>query len=211
MAKTPPQAAAKNRPSSKKEDASALPLKEIKARIRGATGTDDTRLQSRLFSQVLSGTWLQSGQEENVAIIAALAALEAIAPADGLEGMLATQMVATHEAAMECMRRAMLSEQTFAGRDVNLKHAEKLLQIYARQMEALDKHRGRGQQKITVEHVHVHAGGQAIVGNVQGRAPARESSAASLALSDQTGDVVPLPDPLSAPKGAKQAARKSSK
>jgi hypothetical protein len=27
---------------------------------------------------------------------------------------------------------------------------------------------GKGQQKVTVEHVHVHEGGQAIVGNVEG-------------------------------------------
>jgi hypothetical protein len=33
-------------------------------------------------------------------------------------------------------------------------------------VEALSRHRGKGQQKVTVEHVHVHAGGQAIVGNV---------------------------------------------
>jgi hypothetical protein len=32
---------------------------------------------------------------------------------------------------------------------------------------ALNRHRGKGQQKVTVEHVHVHDGGQAIVGNVQ--------------------------------------------
>jgi hypothetical protein len=29
-------------------------------------------------------------------------------------------------------------------------------------------YRGKGQQKVTVEHVHVHSGGQAIVGAVQG-------------------------------------------
>ena len=33
-------------------------------------------------------------------------------------------------------------------------------------IEALDKHRGKGKQKITVEYVNVEAGGQAIVGNV---------------------------------------------
>jgi hypothetical protein len=33
-------------------------------------------------------------------------------------------------------------------------------------MEALNRHRGKGQQKMTVEHVHVHDGGQAIVGFV---------------------------------------------
>jgi hypothetical protein len=35
-------------------------------------------------------------------------------------------------------------------------------------IEALNRHRGKGQQKGTVEHVHVHAGGQAVVGMVRG-------------------------------------------
>ena len=38
-----------------------------------------------------------------------------------------------------------------------------------RKLEALNRHRGKGQQKVTVEHVHVHEGGQAIVGNVESR------------------------------------------
>ena len=33
-------------------------------------------------------------------------------------------------------------------------------------VEALDKHRGRGQQTVRVEHVHVHPGAQAVVGAV---------------------------------------------
>ncbi len=57
-------------------------------------------------------------------------------------------------------------DATFEGRDVNLKHATKLTRTYAAQMEALNKYRGKGQQKMTVEHVHVHDGGQAIVGPV---------------------------------------------
>jgi hypothetical protein len=51
-------------------------------------------------------------------------------------------------------------------RDQNLKHAAKLMSLYERQLAALDKRRGGGRQKITVEHVNVHAGGQAIVGDV---------------------------------------------
>src|SRR5215467_9650868 len=31
----------------------------------------------------------------------------------------------------------------------------------------LNRHRGKGQQKVTVEHVHMHAGGQAVVGTVE--------------------------------------------
>jgi hypothetical protein len=34
-------------------------------------------------------------------------------------------------------------------------------------LDALNRHRGKGQQKITVEHVHVHSGGQAVVGVVE--------------------------------------------
>jgi hypothetical protein len=32
---------------------------------------------------------------------------------------------------------------------------------------APNRHRGKGQQKVTVEHVHVHSGGQAVVGVVE--------------------------------------------
>ncbi len=81
--------------------------------------------------------------------------------------MLAVQMVGTHNAVMDCLARAMIEEQTLVGRDLNLKHASKLLSIYSRQIEVLDKHRGKGQQKVTVEHVHVSAGGQAMVGHFE--------------------------------------------
>ena len=97
-------------------------------------------------------------------MMAAYEALQNIAPRDELEGMLAAQMISTHNAAMECLRRAMIPEQTYEVRDSNLKHAAKLMTIYERQLAAPDKHRGKGRQKITVEHVTVEAGGQAIVG-----------------------------------------------
>ena len=97
-----------------------------------------------------------------------LAAMYGIGPRDEIEAMLAAQMVACQSAAMECLRRANLAGQTFEGRDMALKHATKLMRTYTAQMEALNRHRGKGQQKVTVEHVHVHKGGQAIVGNVQG-------------------------------------------
>lgn len=118
--------------------------------------------------------------------------LTSIAPKDGIEKMLAHQMVATHSAAMECLRRGMIQGQSFEGRDQNLKHATKLLSVYVRQMEALDKHRGKGQQKITVEHVTVEAGGQAIVGNVE-RTPQGERSEAPAPALDYKPDIsVPL-------------------
>lgn len=41
--------------------------------------------------------------------------LKGIGPKDPLESILAAQMVATHEAAMECCRRTHLPEQSFEG------------------------------------------------------------------------------------------------
>ena len=40
---------------------------------------------------------------------------------------------------------------------------------YAVLLDALNRHCGKGQQKVTVEHVHVHSGGQAVVGMVVSR------------------------------------------
>jgi len=59
------------------------------------------RNRSRFRGQVLSGVWLKKSQDPNEGVLATLAALEATAPADGVEGVLATRMVATHEAAMK--------------------------------------------------------------------------------------------------------------
>jgi hypothetical protein len=53
------------------------------------------------------------------------------------------------------------------GHGPHLNQANKLSRTWATLLEALNRHRGKGQQKVTVEHVHVHAGGQAVVGTVE--------------------------------------------
>ncbi len=140
--------------------------------FKEATGTEQPHLQQHLINQVCAALWIPtlkapSKDEKLAPIMSVISLLGAIKPADEFEGMLAAQMVATHNAAMDCLRRAVIRGQTFEGRDQNLKHASKLLSIYSRQIEVLDKHRGKGQQKMTVEHVHVAAGGQAMVGHIE--------------------------------------------
>jgi hypothetical protein len=71
--------------------------------------------------------------------------------------MIAAQLIATHNATMECYRRAMIAEQTLEGRRENLNQANKLARTYATLIEALNRHRGKGQQKVTVEHVQTAA------------------------------------------------------
>jgi hypothetical protein len=122
-----------------------------------------------LANQAGQALWTKNSDEaeHDRQLGATIAALAGIAPRDELEGMMAAQLIAAHNAAMECYRRAMIGEQTFEGRRENLNQANKLSRTWAMLLDALNKHRGKGQQKVTVEHVHVHAGGQAVVGTVE--------------------------------------------
>src|SRR5215813_767928 len=141
-------------------------LKPTLKRIGGSQSDD---WNSILANQTINTVWLAHSNDEtgDRQYKAILAALVGIGPKDELEGMIAAQLLAAHNAAMECYRRAMLVEQTFEGRRENLSQANKLSRTCAVLLEALNRHRGKGQQKVTVEHVTVNAGGQAIVGSVQ--------------------------------------------
>ena len=97
---------------------------------------------------------------------AMLDALMSLKPRDEIEGMVLAQMIAIHETTMESFRRVWLGEQRPRLRQDYLNQACKLSRTYARLLDALNKHRGKGQQKMIVEHVNVEAGGQAVVGNV---------------------------------------------
>ncbi len=166
-----------------------------------ATGTNDPELAQRLINQVYETLWMPaelSDEERFRHVRSAIAALRGIKPQDEVEGMLATQMVATHSAAMECLRRSMIPGQKFEGRDNNLRHAAKLMSIFTKQLETLNRNRGKGQQKMTIEHVNVEAGGQAIVGHIESHAkPPRERAKQSppepaKALEHKPGEVIDI-------------------
>ncbi len=99
----------------------------------------------------------------------ALAMLDEMEPEDGAQTMLAAQMVAVHVATMSCFTKAMLSDQTFAGRELYYKQAAKLAAIFAKQSDSFERMKRKGAQNVNVKHVHVHNGGQAVVGNIHGQ------------------------------------------
>lgn len=145
---------------------------QLKVPPKELVGSEDISFMNVLFNDLLNNMWLPEGISEHsktLKIEAALETLKQIAPKDGVEGMLAVQMASTHQAAMECLRRASIQNQTFEGRNMALKHGEKLLRLYMDQIKALGKHRGKGDQKMTIEHVNVEPGGQAIVGQVENK------------------------------------------
>jgi hypothetical protein len=133
--------------------------------MKEVSGTDEKPLQDRLLDQATRAVTDYVGRPiENMEYAAA--AMHAIKPQDGLEGLLAAQMVGMHTLAMEFGFRAALKDQTDLGVEVNLNRAVKASEAFAKLTEALSRYRGKGEQKMTVEHVHVHKGGQAIVGAV---------------------------------------------
>lgn len=142
---------------------------ERKGEMKPIGGAQSDQWNAILGAQVVQSLWTKHSDEttRSIQIDAAVAALEEVAPRDVLEGMMVAQMIAAHNAAMECCRRAMIGDQTFEGRHSNLNQANKLSRTSAALLDALNKHRGKGQQKVTVEHVHVHAGGQAVVGTIE--------------------------------------------
>jgi len=142
------------------------------AKMTEALGTADFDLQNYLLNQAMEtcfGFVTAKGRRDEYQAICSnrvMALLHGIQPQDEIEGMLAIQMVGVHNLAMETLKRAMLGGQSFEGKDVNVSQATKMLRTFIAQMEALKKYRTGGEQKMIVEHVHVNAGGQAVVGVV---------------------------------------------
>jgi hypothetical protein len=151
-----------------------------------------------IITQALDCLWLKNSSSElrDRQIGATLAALASFKPADELESMLAAQLIACHNAAMECYRRAMHGEQSFAGRSENLSQANKLSRSFSTLLEALNRHRGKGQQKVTVEHIHVNKGGQAIVGNVATAGGGRPAKSEEQAHAKEKAEPATLSLPL---------------
>jgi hypothetical protein len=169
-------------------------------RLRSIGGSDSDDFCNVLANQVVVAVWRahSDAEDRTSQVRATLAAMSGMKPQDELEGMLSGQLIASHNAAMECYRRAMIEEQTFEGRRENLNQANKLSRTYAALVEALDRHRGKGQQHVKVEHVHVHQGGQAIVGAITpGGGDARKSKDQphTPAVSYEPGTPVRSPDP----------------
>jgi hypothetical protein len=132
--------------------------------LMAESGTCDPGFLTGISGQV-ARIGAQGARIDETASNFLLSVVRAVEPRDELETMLAVQMGAIHQATMMMARRLNhvdnLAQQDAAERALN-----KLARTYAMQMEALKRYRTGGHQKVTVEHVTVNAGGQAIVGAV---------------------------------------------
>lgn len=94
-----------------------------------------------------------------------LSVVKDIKPKDQLEAMLAAQMAVVHVTMLRFTRQ-LADAETLQQQDSAERTLNKLARTYLMQMEALKRYRTGGEQKVTVQHVSVSEGGQAIVGNV---------------------------------------------
>jgi hypothetical protein len=91
--------------------------------------------------------------------------IKGIKPRDQIEALLAAEMSAIHATMMKFAQHLSIAETT---QEVDSfgNVISKLARTFATQMDALQRYRSGGEQKVTVQNVSVSEGGQAIVGNV---------------------------------------------
>ncbi|MES2252478.1 MAG: hypothetical protein V4482_02180 [Pseudomonadota bacterium] len=87
-------------------------------------------------------------------------------PQDELERMLTVQMLAIHHASLDCLSVSFVTGNYSDPRYQNLNQVNKLMRTFAVLMDSLGRYRDRGRSQLSVGHVDVHSGGQAIVGNI---------------------------------------------
>jgi hypothetical protein len=122
-----------------------------------------------------------------------LSVIKGVEPRDQLEAMLAAQMAAVHMASMTFARHLAHAEEIVLV-DSAERAFNKLTRTFAMQMEALKRYRSGAEQKVTLQHVSVADGGQAIVGNVTQvprESGQKRAAAPPPALTDT--NVVPMP------------------
>ena len=107
-------------------------------------------------------------------------AAESVHAANSLEKMLAHQMAVAHEAALRMMDRALSYEHRQADDQVEacrcINAAARLMSVYQDGLVTLQRLRTGGNQTVTVQHVNVQSGAQAVIGSVQTGGPSRRGS-----------------------------------
>lgn len=147
------------------EGADAIDL--LNLHIYEATGASNNAVGIQLLSNLGQGIIPAKAGIKTMAKLLNRTAesMHALGPQDEYEGQLIAQLIVLHEQAMEWLGKAIRTDRVdFA--NVYLNGASKLLTRHHETLDSLLKYRRRGEQRVVVEHVNVHNGGQAIVGTV---------------------------------------------
>jgi hypothetical protein len=137
------------------------------ALLMRALGTGEVDFFADLLAQLANAS-ADGTQVNDQRLNFMVSVIKGIEPKDQLETMLAAQMAAVHSLTMTFARR-LANVDTIPQQDSAECAFNRLARTFAAQVEALKRYRSNGEQKMTVEHVTVNQGGNAIVGNVTNR------------------------------------------
>lgn len=129
-------------------------------------GIGDVELASLIICEVEQDFSHVNLPKEMNGIEIATLMLGEMKPQNQTECLLAAQMLGVHHASVAFLKASNFSKSPEACESYG-RQAVRFMSLFIEQLEAMAKLKGKtGQQKVTVEHVHVHQGGQAIVGAV---------------------------------------------
>lgn len=150
-------------------DKTKINMEKLKGALKRAVGTTDVAIGEKILNNVAYGMAAEKNDER---LNQASALLPALRPKDETEAMLLGQFLALQDSGMKCLRRANLSEQGFYHVEKLFILANKLMNTANQTMQTVLKYRSGGQQ--TVQVIHVHNEGQAIVAQNLSHSSARE-------------------------------------
>jgi len=129
-----------------------------------AIGSMDQDFVNVLLTQIADAS-IQGRKIDEQGLNFILSVIRGVKPKDQLEAMLAAQMATIHVATMTLVKRLAYAHNTML-QDSAERALNKLARTYVTQMAALKQYRAGAEQKVTMQHVSVSEGGQAVVGNV---------------------------------------------
>jgi hypothetical protein len=132
--------------------------------LRDALGSSDSDFLNVILKQLANAS-AKGGHVDEEDLNFMVSVIKGIEPRDQIETMLAAQMAGIHNTIMTFTRR-LANAENIPQQDSAERALNKLARTFVSQMEALKRYRTGGEQKVTVQHVSVSEGGQAIVGNV---------------------------------------------
>jgi len=132
--------------------------------MMSALGVTDREAMHGIVSQLVRAS-VNGESPDEVTLSFMLSMVRSIRPRDSVEAMLVAQMVSVHVMAMRCAHH-LADADDLARHDSAARALGRLARTFPAQIEALTRHRSRGEPAVTVQNVSVADGGKAIVGNV---------------------------------------------
>jgi hypothetical protein len=143
----------------------ALVLTARAAMVRaGSSATpNETYRATEVISHVLGSKQAVGYFLTEATLNAALAIIDSMQPRSELQALLAVQIIATGFAGLRFLRQSH-RQMTEDYIDVYGGYAVKLLRLQNDMIQTFERYRRGNKQTVEVRHVHIHSGGQGVVG-----------------------------------------------